>query len=55
MGKVNCIFCRKTRERAKEHIWPAWLQEYVDGGSTLRAETHYDMSGKLGQSRMAVP
>ena len=29
----KCIFCGSDRERAKEHIWPRWLQKKI-GGST---------------------
>jgi hypothetical protein len=24
--KINCIFCGEYRQKAKEHIWPQWLQ-----------------------------
>jgi len=26
MSKIICCFCKKEGERAKEHIWPKWLQ-----------------------------
>lgn len=51
MGNVRCVFCRKTRKRAKEHIWPKWLQEAVEGGTNLRAETHYAISGGVVNQR----
>lgn len=33
MKKTTCIFCNEEREKAKEHIWPRWLQIRI-GGST---------------------
>lgn len=33
MKKVICIFCNQEKEKAKEHIWPRWLQTRI-GGST---------------------
>jgi len=45
MKKVICIFCNQEKEKAKEHIWPKWLQIRI-GGSTkgVFAGTH----AKLG-------
>ena len=28
---TTCIFCNQNREKAKEHIWPKWLQIYLNG------------------------
>ncbi len=33
MKKINCIFCGLENEKAKEHIWPRWLQIEI-GGNT---------------------
>ncbi|WP_019990818.1 hypothetical protein [Rudanella lutea] len=33
MGNTTCIFCGKTREKAKEHVWPKWLQKEITGGT----------------------
>lgn len=33
MSRVTCIFCRNKSERAKEHIWPRWIQNYVNGST----------------------
>lgn len=30
MKKTNCLFCGFKRERAKEHIWPKWLQTIIN-------------------------
>lgn len=47
---IDCVFCSKQGERAKEHLWPIWLQEFVEGGSQKRTETHYTLGGSiLGQ------
>jgi len=29
LSKVRCIFCDQYREKAKEHIWPRWLFNYM--------------------------
>lgn len=31
MSNVHCIFCKQDRDKAKEHIWPKWLQEKMIG------------------------
>lgn len=46
MGKVRCLFCAETRKRAKEHLWPGWLQRELEGGTALRTETHYAIAGQ---------
>jgi hypothetical protein len=33
MSNVLCIFCNQTREKAKEHIWPRWLQQKMMGST----------------------
>jgi hypothetical protein len=34
MKKVSCVFCGKESEKAKEHIWPRWLQIETTGSTT---------------------
>lgn len=38
MSKVRCAFCREIGDRAVEHVWPRWLQEFV-GGDTKGTHT----------------
>lgn len=45
MRRVVCVFCRQERKRGKEHVWPQWLQEQVEGGTALRHETHCTLAG----------
>lgn len=33
MKKVRCIFCDNESEKAKEHIWPRWLQNHLVGST----------------------
>ena len=33
MSNVLCIFCNQNREKAKEHIWPKWLQSKMIGST----------------------
>jgi hypothetical protein len=51
MGNVKCVFCGVTRNRAKEHLWPVWLQQFLEGGSLLRTETHHAISGHAVSQR----
>jgi hypothetical protein len=51
MGKVRCVFCSVTRKRGKEHIWPQWLQQVVEGGTNLRTETHYAIAAAIVDRR----
>lgn len=31
MSNITCIFCGQHRNKAKEHIWPRWLQKKMIG------------------------
>lgn len=33
MSNITCRFCRLTRQKAKEHIWPRWLQIKMYGNT----------------------
>lgn len=33
MSIITCRFCRRTGVKAKEHIWPKWLQKQIYGGT----------------------
>jgi hypothetical protein len=44
MKKVDCIFCGENRDKAKEHVWPQWLQLHLFG--TLK-ENYLSMNAKL--------
>lgn len=44
MKKVNCIFCGENREKAKEHVWPQWLQLSLFGSLQ---ENYVGMNTKL--------
>ncbi len=32
MQQIECVFCGLTTDRAKEHVWPLWLQNLVGAG-----------------------
>ena len=36
MAKINCIFCEQYGNKAKEHVWPMWLLDFM--GETGRGE-----------------
>jgi hypothetical protein len=38
MSKIICIFCKQNRDRAKEHIWPKWLQKKMTGSTNWQYE-----------------
>ena len=46
MKKVECIFCGEIREKAKEHVWPKWLQLNLYGSLQ---ESYVGMNAKLIQ------
>jgi len=51
MARVTCCFCSENHQRAKEHVWPVWLQEHF---GTLRAEfkgTHETFASQPVSSR----
>lgn len=35
MEKRKCIFCKSQHSLTREHVIPAWLQEYVGGGESV--------------------
>jgi len=43
MTKIKCIFCEEYGERAKEHVWPRWLQDFI-GGPTKGQHTGVHLS-----------
>lgn len=45
MKKIKCIFCEKERERAKEHVWPSWLQKELKLNDKKFEGTHFNMAG----------
>lgn len=45
MSNVACHFCGVRGERAKEHIWPLWLQEFLGTTEDEVFETHYALTG----------
>jgi hypothetical protein len=45
MKKIDCVFCEKNGEKAKEHIWPKWLQKEIIGSTKGNfSGTHISMS-----------
>lgn len=52
MTKVDCVFCGTRGERAKEHVWPVWIQKVVEHGSALRVEIHLTISGDKKNQRV---
>jgi hypothetical protein len=51
MGRVKCVFCTATQKRAKEHVWPRWLQEFLGESDVERTETHVTTSGQVVSQR----
>ena len=46
MSKVKCIFCHKKGKRAKEHVWPLWLQKHLGVCSEMRQGVHRSLNGQ---------
>lgn len=45
MKKIDCVFCEMNQEKAKEHIWPKWLQKEIVGNTKGNfSGTHISMS-----------
>ena len=45
MKKIKCIFCEEEKEKAKEHIWPKWLQKHLIGTTKFKySGTHLSLS-----------
>lgn len=45
MKKIVCVFCNKKGERAKEHVWPDWLQKSLNLSTEKFLGTHYNLAG----------
>jgi hypothetical protein len=47
MKQTECIFCNKTREKAKEHIWPRWLQLNLYGDTKSQFDGMHISSNQI--------
>lgn len=52
MARTACCFCRRKADRAREHVWPQWLQDALNCRADVRALVHRSFDGGVSSRRI---